>query len=98
MASFRVSRHLVKALWEEGQEEKVTSEQVERVAKWCDHDVTRRLQNNLEVPPLKTMILDIIFLEERLPDETSVSDMHKARELQNISPEIERNRDNGSGQ
>ena len=73
-------------------------EQVERVAKWCDYDVKSRMRHNQEVPPLKTMILEMIFLEERMPDQTSVAYVDKPRKLKNFSSEVERQRSNVSGQ
>ena len=98
MTSFRVSRHLIKTLWEEGQDERVSKEQVERVAKWCDFAVKSRMRHNEEVPPLKTMILELIFLEERLPNQRAVTDVDKSRELQNFSSQVERQRSNAPGQ
>ena len=97
MTSFRVSRHLVKTLWEEGQDERVSKEQVERVAKWCDFDVKSRMRHNQEVPPLQTMILEMIHLEERMPNETAVSDVDKPRKLKNFSSEVERQRSDVPG-
>ena len=98
MTTFRVSRHLVKSLWEEGENEKPSNEQVERVAKWCDFDVKSRMRHNKEVPPLETMLLDLIFLEIRMPNETAIPNMNEARELKNCSPELKRQWSNGTRQ